>query len=146
MKPYVKFGVLTALIVGSLVWLAMGGVKETQTYYKTIPELQKMGSSAQGQRLRVGGDVEPATTILPSGCSAIDFISSRPLPNVTIFAVPPLPKVVSSEPSVLYRWICRPPSTSSLPSGCSARAVAAAVEAKSLPCEPNVGSSPLTAY
>ena len=34
-----------------------GGIRETQTYYKTIPELQKMGKSAQGQRLRVGGDV-----------------------------------------------------------------------------------------
>ena len=63
MKPYVKFGVLTALIVGSLVWLALGGVKETQTYYKTIPELQKMGNSAQGQRLRVGGDVEPGSIV-----------------------------------------------------------------------------------
>ncbi len=57
MKTYAKFGVLTVLIVGSLVWLAMGGISETQTYYKTIPELQKMGKAAQGQRLRVGGDV-----------------------------------------------------------------------------------------
>jgi cytochrome c-type biogenesis protein CcmE len=63
MKPYVKFGVLTALIVGSLVWLALGGVKETQTYYKTIPELQKMGDSAQGKKLRVGGDVEPGSIV-----------------------------------------------------------------------------------
>ena len=63
MKPYVKFGVLTALIVGSLVWLAFGGVKQTQTYYKTIPELEKMGSSAHGKRLRVGGDVEPGSIV-----------------------------------------------------------------------------------
>lgn len=71
MKPYVKFGVLTALIVGSLVWLALGGVKETQTYYKTIPELQKMGDSAQGKKLRVGGDVEPGS-IVKTG-SAVTF-------------------------------------------------------------------------
>jgi cytochrome c-type biogenesis protein CcmE len=63
MKPYVKFGVLTALIVGSLVWLALGGVKETQTYYKTIPELQKMGDNAHGKKLRVGGDVEPGSIV-----------------------------------------------------------------------------------
>lgn len=63
MKPYVKFGVLTALIVGSLVWLALGGVKETQTYYKTIPELQKMGDGAHGKKLRVGGDVEPGSIV-----------------------------------------------------------------------------------
>jgi len=57
MKTYAKFGILTVLIVGSLVWLAMGGITETQTYYKTIPELQKMGTSARGKRIRVGGDV-----------------------------------------------------------------------------------------
>ena len=57
MKTYAKFGILTVLIVGSLVWLAMGGISETQTYYKTIPELQKMGTSAHGKRIRVGGDV-----------------------------------------------------------------------------------------
>jgi cytochrome c-type biogenesis protein CcmE len=63
MKPYVKFGVLTALIVGSLIWLAFGGVKQTQTYYKTIPELEKMGDAAQGKRLRVGGDVAPGSIV-----------------------------------------------------------------------------------
>lgn len=72
MKPYVKFGVLTALIVGSLVWLAMGGVKETQTYYKTIPELQKMGQTDLSRRLRVGGDVE-AGSIVKAG-SEVTFI------------------------------------------------------------------------
>ncbi len=43
MNTYVKFGVLMALIVGSLVWLAAGGISDTKTYYKTIPELGKDG-------------------------------------------------------------------------------------------------------
>ena len=42
MQTYVKFGALMALIVGSLVWLAVGGVKDTKAYYKTIPELAQM--------------------------------------------------------------------------------------------------------
>jgi cytochrome c-type biogenesis protein CcmE len=63
MKAYAKFGVLTALIVGSLIWLAVGGVSETQTYYKTIPELEKMGNAAQGKRLRVGGDVSDGSIV-----------------------------------------------------------------------------------
>ncbi|MGH9654409.1 MAG: hypothetical protein ACRD6B_13210, partial [Bryobacteraceae bacterium] len=46
MNTYVKFGVLMVLIVGSLAWLAVGGIKDTQTYYKTISELQKMGPKA----------------------------------------------------------------------------------------------------
>jgi len=63
MKTYAKFGILMALIIGSLVWLAVGGVKDTKTYYKTIPELERMGRSAQGQRLRVGGDVQPGSIV-----------------------------------------------------------------------------------
>ncbi len=58
MNTYVKFAALMALIVGSLVWLAVGGIKDTKTYYKTIPELAQMGNAAQGERLRVGGDVQ----------------------------------------------------------------------------------------
>ena len=61
MKTYLKFGAMMAVIVGSLVWLAVGGVKETKTFYKTIPELAQMGSDAQGERIRVGGDVQPGS-------------------------------------------------------------------------------------
>ncbi len=57
MKPYMKFGILIAVVVGTLGWLAVGGVEDTKTYYKTVPELQKMGSQALNKRLRVGGDV-----------------------------------------------------------------------------------------
>lgn len=63
MKTYVKFGVLMALIVGSLIWLAAGGISDTKTYYKTIPELAKMGDSAHNQRLRVGGYVKPGSIV-----------------------------------------------------------------------------------
>lgn len=52
-----------ALIIGCLVWLAVGGVRDTKSYYKTIPELQQMGRAAHGQRLRVGGDVVPGSIV-----------------------------------------------------------------------------------
>ncbi len=58
MKTYAKFADLVVAIVGTLVWLAAGGVNETKTYYKTIAELNKMGDRAHEQRMRVGGDVE----------------------------------------------------------------------------------------
>ena len=81
-----------ALIVGSLVWLAVGGVKDTKTYYKTIPELAQMGSSAQGERLRVGGDVQPGsihrasegtTFLLHQGAQTLKVLysGSDPLPD-----------------------------------------------------------------
>lgn len=58
MKTYAKFGVLITLIIGTLAWLAVGGVSEGKAYYKTIPELQAMGGDAMNKRLRVAGDVE----------------------------------------------------------------------------------------
>ncbi|HEY6988540.1 MAG TPA: cytochrome c maturation protein CcmE [Bryobacteraceae bacterium] len=63
MHTYWKFGILMALIVGSLVWLAVGGVKDTKTYYKTIPELEKLDKTAQAGRLRVGGLVQPGSIV-----------------------------------------------------------------------------------
>ena len=63
MKTYVKFGVLMALIVGSLIWLAAGGISDTKTYYKTIPELAQLGDTAHNQRLRVGGYVKPGSIV-----------------------------------------------------------------------------------
>ncbi len=72
MKTYVKFGTIMALVVGCLVWLAIGGVKETKSYYKTIPELEQMGNRAQAERLRVGGDIQPGS-IVKNGM-AVSFI------------------------------------------------------------------------
>lgn len=66
MKTYAKFGILVALIIGALAWLAVGGINETKTYYKTISELDQMKSAAQGKRVRVAGDVE-AGSILRKG-------------------------------------------------------------------------------
>lgn len=72
MKTYLKFGTLMVLIVGSLVWLAVGGVKDTKTYYKTIPELQQMGTAAQGAHLRVGGDIQPGS--IQKSASEVNFV------------------------------------------------------------------------
>jgi len=63
MKTYVKFGALVAVIVGVLVWLAMGGVSESKTYFKTISEVTQMGAQAHTQRLRVDGYVQPGSIV-----------------------------------------------------------------------------------
>lgn len=81
-----------ALIVGSLVWLAVGGIKETKTYYKTIPELEKMDQAARNGRVRVGGDVKPGSIVksgsqvaftLHQGATTLDVIytGTDPLPD-----------------------------------------------------------------
>ena len=81
-----------AVICGSLVWLAVGGVADTKTYYKTIPELQQMGKHAQDKKLRVGGDVQPGSIlknaaetsfILHQGATTLNVVytGSDPLPD-----------------------------------------------------------------
>ncbi|HEV8412590.1 MAG TPA: cytochrome c maturation protein CcmE [Bryobacteraceae bacterium] len=58
MNKNVKFGLIIAVILGTLGWLAAGGINQTASYYKEIAELQKLGPNAVDRRLRVGGDVE----------------------------------------------------------------------------------------
>jgi len=49
--------------VGTLIWLATAGIKENQTYYKTIAELGQMGDQAYSRRLRVGGDISEGSIV-----------------------------------------------------------------------------------
>jgi cytochrome c-type biogenesis protein CcmE len=58
MNKHVKFGLIIAVILGTLGWLAAGGINQTASYYKEIAEMDKLGSNAVDRRLRVGGDVE----------------------------------------------------------------------------------------
>ena len=58
MHKYGKFAILIAIIVGSLLWLATAGIGSSQTYYKTISELQKMGPASALKTVRVGGDIQ----------------------------------------------------------------------------------------
>lgn len=63
MRTYGKFALLVVAIIGVLVWLAMGGISESKTYYKTISELNQLGDQAHGRRLRVGGDVQDGSIV-----------------------------------------------------------------------------------
>ncbi len=63
MKPYAKFAAIIAVIIGTLVWLAAGGISESKTYYVTVGEVRQMGGQALDKRLRVAGDVEPGSIV-----------------------------------------------------------------------------------
>jgi cytochrome c-type biogenesis protein CcmE len=63
MNTYVKFGAVVVVVIGVLAWLAMGGINESKTYYKTIAELGAMGDQAHVKRVRVGGDVEQGSIV-----------------------------------------------------------------------------------
>jgi len=60
-RRYVRFGVVMAVIVTALGYLAYTGVQDSKSYYVTIKELNGMGNSAYSKRLRVAGNVEPGS-------------------------------------------------------------------------------------
>jgi cytochrome c-type biogenesis protein CcmE len=59
MNKNIKFGLIIAVILGTLGWLAAGGINQTASYYKEIAELERLAPNEKvDKRLRVGGDVE----------------------------------------------------------------------------------------
>ena len=58
---YVRFGVVIAVIVMALSYLAYTGVQDSKSYYVTIKELNGMGEGAYSKRLRVAGNVAPGS-------------------------------------------------------------------------------------
>ena len=58
---YVRFGLVCAVIVIALGYLAYTGVQESKSYYVTIKELKTMDDSAYKKRLRVAGTVTPGS-------------------------------------------------------------------------------------
>ena len=92
MKPWMKFAVLVVAIIGTLTWLAAGGINETKTYYKTIAEVAAMGDAAKDKgRIRVGGDVQTGS-ITREG-SAVKFVMTQDnlKLNVVYTGTDPLP-------------------------------------------------------
>jgi cytochrome c-type biogenesis protein CcmE len=71
-SKFVRFGILIAIIVASLGYLAWTGVQESKSYYVTIAELRQLGDVAYTRRLRVAGNVEPGS-IRQIGTNA-DFV------------------------------------------------------------------------
>lgn len=91
MKNYLKFGALIVVILGALAWLAVGGISDTKTYYKTIAELNQMGEQAKDKRLRVGGDVA-ANSIVREGSNVTFTMAQEKLQLKVVYnGIDPLP-------------------------------------------------------
>jgi cytochrome c-type biogenesis protein CcmE len=58
MNKYAKFAALIAVVLGTLFWLGFAGSTESETYYKTVKELNQMTGKSKNGKIRVGGDVE----------------------------------------------------------------------------------------
>jgi cytochrome c-type biogenesis protein CcmE len=56
-----RIGIATAVIVGTVAWLAYSGYGANKSYYVTIAELGGMGDKAYQNQLRVEGFVVPGS-------------------------------------------------------------------------------------
>ncbi len=90
MTKQVKFGVLIAAILGTLAWLAVGGVNETSTYYKTVTELKSM-QDVHAKRLRVAGDVKEGS--IQRNGREVRFVLKQEAETINVFynGIDPLP-------------------------------------------------------
>ena len=112
MKPWMKFAVLVVAIIGTLTWLAAGGINETKTYYKTISEVVALGDAAKDKgRLRVGGDVQ-AGSITREG-TAVKFVLTQDnlKLNVVYTGTDPLPDTFRDASQALADGKMRPDGT-----------------------------------
>lgn len=91
MKKYGKFAVLIVVVVGTLIWLATAGIKNNQTYYKTIAELNQMGDQAFSKRLRVGGDIAPGTIVHKGNIVEFTLVQEKMNLKVSYDGIDPLP-------------------------------------------------------
>jgi cytochrome c-type biogenesis protein CcmE len=91
MHKYGKFAILIAIIVGSLLWLATAGIGSSQTYYKTISEVQKMGPAASSRNVRVGGDVQTNSIVRQGNIVKFNLVQNNLVLPVTYEGRDPLP-------------------------------------------------------
>ena len=91
MKTYAKFAVLVVVIIGTLAWLAVGGINESKTYYKEISELQAMSGEATDKRLRVAGDVQQGSIVRNGREVAFTLTQNDLRLNVVYTGTEPLP-------------------------------------------------------
>ena len=91
MKNYMKFGLLIVAVLGTLAWLAVGGISETKTYYKTVAELKQLGTQAQEKRLRVGGDIAPNSIVREGANVSFTLAQDKLRMQVVYSGIDPLP-------------------------------------------------------
>jgi len=57
----IRIGIASAIILGTIGYLAYSGAASSKSYYVTVPEMQAMGPKAYETNLRVEGYVKPAS-------------------------------------------------------------------------------------
>lgn len=90
-----RLGVAGAVIIGTVVWLAVSGLGTNLTYFLTPSELLAKGAGAVGVRLRLGGQVDPGTMRRDSATGTIAFRLTDGTASISV--------VSRGEPPELFR-------------------------------------------
>ena len=72
-----KIGLLSIAIIGTVAWLAVGGVSESKAYFKTIPELSQMGDQAHAKRVKVTGYVRDGSIVRDGGTVQFTLVENE---------------------------------------------------------------------
>jgi cytochrome c-type biogenesis protein CcmE len=70
-----RIGIATAVIVGTIGWLAFSGYDHNKSYFVTIAELGGMGDKAYHSQLRVEGFVVPGS--IEQNGTHVDFVMNE---------------------------------------------------------------------
>jgi cytochrome c-type biogenesis protein CcmE len=90
-------------IVGALVWVAAKGLSSSLVYYKTPTEVLQQGRSAVGERLRLGGVVEPGTVETSGGTTT--FVVSDETSRMTVVDRGDLPELFQAGQGVVVEGL-----------------------------------------
>jgi cytochrome c-type biogenesis protein CcmE len=91
MNTKLKFAIIITAVIGTLGWLAAGGIEETKTYYTTVAELEEMGDKAHRERLRVAGDVQEGSIVRDGKEVHFTLVQEHLTLNVVYAGIEPLP-------------------------------------------------------
>jgi cytochrome c-type biogenesis protein CcmE len=83
--------VALALIVGALAWVAVSGLRNALVYYRTPTEILKMGRTAYGQPIRLGGYVVPGS--VQHAGPDLDFVVSDGTTRMSVVATSGVPSL-----------------------------------------------------
>jgi cytochrome c-type biogenesis protein CcmE len=70
-----RIGIASAVIIGTIAWLALTGYSSNKSYYVTIAELGGMGDKAYHSQLRVEGFVVPGS--IEHNGPHVDFVMNE---------------------------------------------------------------------
>ncbi|MGH2572920.1 MAG: cytochrome c maturation protein CcmE [Actinomycetota bacterium] len=84
--------VAVAAVAAGIGWVAAQGLSSSLVYYKTTTELLREGPSAVGDRVRLGGFVEPGS-VVQQGPSTLRFVVSDGATSMTVVSSSGVPSL-----------------------------------------------------